>query len=182
MATTVVPPEFGALVTGSDYVVHAVVRKVSAEKRPSARGVKIFTRVELETIEVVTGAPPATIVLELLGGAVGGEELIVDGMPRFAVGDEDILFVSGNGRAACPLYGMMHGRYAIERDPVAKRAYVVRSDGAPLRDTAQVSTALAEQRMSAAAGQVAAATALSPTEFIRRIRAANTDDNRNRTR
>src|SRR5436190_19244520 len=69
-ATTVTPPEFVTLVNDSDYIVHAVVKSVHAEKRPAVRGVKIFTLVELEVIEVVAGKPPASIVLVLLGGKV----------------------------------------------------------------------------------------------------------------
>lgn len=170
-ATTVVPPAFDALVNGSDYIVRAVVKSVAAEKRAGARGVKIVTRVELEVLEVVAGNPPENVTLELLGGTVGKETLSVRGMPQFHVGDEDILFVSGNGRTICPLYGMMHGRYAIERDAASGRRYVVRSDGMPLRDTAQISTPLAEHDApDAARGRAMAVTALGPTEFIRQIK------------
>ena len=173
--TTVVPPAFDALVNESDYIVRAVVKHVSAEKRPGARGVKIVTRVELDVLEVVAGNPPENVTLELLGGTVGDETLSVRGMPQFREGDEDILFVSGNGRTICPLYGMMHGRYAIERDAASGRKYVVRSDGMPLRDTAQISTPLAEHHDDAPETmrqRSAAAAALGPTDFIRQIKSA----------
>ena len=94
-ATTVVPPEFPTLVNESDYIVHAVTKSVNAEKRIGPNGIKIFTRVELEVIEVVAGTPPAKIVLELLGGRVGDEVMKIEGMPRFHVGDEDIRFLDG---------------------------------------------------------------------------------------
>ena len=174
-ATTVVPPAFDALVNESDYIVRAVVKNVSAEKRASARGVKIVTRVELDLLEVVAGSPPANVTLELLGGTVGEETLNVRGMPQFQVGDEDILFVRGNGRTICPLYGMMHGRYAIERDAASGRRYVVRSDGMPLHDTAQISTPLAEHDHDGPETmrqRSAASAALGPTDFIRHIKSA----------
>lgn len=181
-ATTVVPPTFDALVNQSDYIVRAVVKNVSAEKRAGTRGMKIVTRVELDVLEVVAGDPPADVTLEFLGGTVGDETLSVRGMPQFRAGDEDILFVSGNGRTICPLYGMMHGRYAIERDAVSGRKYVVRSDGMPLRDTAQIASPLAERALSKAAYQLAAAAALEPAEFIRRIRATKTKASDARTK
>ncbi len=170
--TTVVPPEFTELVNGSDYIVHAVVKQVSSEKRARGNGVKIVTLVELEVIEVVAGTPPEKVTLELLGGKVGDEELRVVGMPQFAVGDEDILFVSKNGRAVAPLYAMGHGRYGVERDGASGRTWVKRADGVPLQDTAQVSLPLAKggtgELVRRAAGL---SSALEPAEFIRRIRA-----------
>jgi hypothetical protein len=171
-ATTVVPPEFDALVNESDYVVHARVSAVSAEKRVSERGAKIVTKVELEVIEVVAGTPPAKIVLELLGGRVGEEKMAVGGMPRFQVGDEDVLFVSGNGRSICPLYGMMHGRYSVEQDPATGRKFVRRSDGVPLSSTRQITAPMAEGTSAKSTGRAAAEAALGPAEFIREIRAA----------
>ena len=178
-ATTVVPPEFQTLVNDSDYIVHAVTTSVSAEKRTGPGGVAIFTHVELQVVEVVAGTPPAKITLELLGGRVGNEALSVEGMPRFQVGDEDILFVSGNGRTICPLYGMMHGRYSVQKDPATARRYVARSDGEPLRTTAQIASSIAEQGTVEPARRAAAvAAALDPAEFIRQIRAAVRPDAR----
>lgn len=175
-ATTVVPPDFSAMVNGSDYVVHAVVRSVEAQKRVRAGAPKIFTRVELEVIEVVAGKPPAKIVLELLGGRVGDEELTVDGMPRFAVGDEDILFVSGNGRAICPLYAMMHGRFPIVATSDGRRV-VARSSGVPLLATAEIGMPLPEpHRAEAWRDTGGAAGGLSPGEFIQQIRATVTPE------
>lgn len=170
--TTVVPPEFTELVNGSDYIVHAVVKSVTAEKRPRGNGVKIVTLVELDVIEVVAGTPPEKVTLELLGGKVGEEELRVVGMPEFKVGDEDILFVSRNGRAVAPLYAMGHGRYAVTREAESGRKRVMRADGAPLQDTAQVSLPLAKGGTGELARRrMALSSALEPAEFIQRIRA-----------
>lgn len=177
-ATTVVPPDFTALVNGSDVILHAITRGVESEKRVGARGVKIVTRVDLEIVEVVAGAAPAHLTLELLGGRVGDERLTVAGMPQFRVGDEDILFVSGNGRTICPLYAMMHGRYAIGHDDATGRRYVMRSDGTPLRSVAQISAPLVERAPAEAERRAAVAVALDPAEFIRQIRAAMKPDGR----
>lgn len=172
-ATTVVPPEFPALVNDSDYIVHAVTRSVTADKRTDARGTRIYTRVELEVVEVVAGTPPAMIVLEMLGGRVGDEVMTVEGMPRFRVGDEDVLFVSGNGRSICPLYGMMHGRYPVETDSTTGRRHITRSDGMPLSDPAQVASPIGDAAIATTANaRVAAAGALNPADFIRQIKAA----------
>jgi hypothetical protein len=104
--------------------------------------------------------------------------MTVGGMPRFEVGDEDVLFVSGNGRSICPLYGMMHGRYSVERDPATGRKFVTRSNGVPLRSTTQVSAPMERGVLEKSRGRIAVDTALGPADFIRQIRAAVKPDTR----
>lgn len=169
-ATTVVPPEFPQLVSGSDCIVRAVVKNVTSVKKSRGHGVKIFTEVELTVTEVIAGNPPANLTLELLGGKVGEQELMVEGMPQFHAGDEDILFVSGNGKNISPLYGMMHGRYRVLKD-TAGRSYVARSDGEPLRTTAQISTPMGESTGDTRSAQATVA-ALTPEDFIAQIKAS----------
>ena len=171
-ATTVIPPSFDQLVNESDFVVRAVVKTVTSEVRVSSTGSrKIYSKVELDVKEVVAGTPPATVVLELLGGTVGSEAMWIEGAPRFNAGDEDILFVKGNGHTIYPLFAIMHGRYPILHESGTGRAYVARSDRSPLRAVSDVALPLAE---GAAAAPVAnaAASALSPEEFTRQIKAA----------
>lgn len=171
-ATTVRPPAFERLVKGSDYVVHGVVRAVTAEKRLRHGAPKIITRVDVEVLEVITGTAPQVVSLELLGGQVGTERLFVDGMPRFEPGDEEILFVQGNGRSICPLFAMMHGRYSVVAESGTGRKLVRRSDGMPLQNTAQISTPLAGAHPPATGAQrPSAASALTAGEFIRHIKA-----------
>lgn len=174
--TTVVPPEFPQLVSGSDCIVRAVVKSVSSVKKSRApgRSAKIFTEVELQVTEVIAGNPPANLTLEMLGGRVGNQELTVEGAPQFHVGDEDILFVSGNGQNLSPLRGMMYGRYPILKDAATGRAYVARADREPLRSTAEVSVPLGERASPAEqpSAQAGTAAVLSPEEFIRLIKAS----------
>ncbi|MBS0630963.1 MAG: hypothetical protein JSS11_03550 [Verrucomicrobia bacterium] len=171
-ATTVVPPEFSQLVSGSDCIVRAVVKNVTSVKKSRApgRSAKIFTEVELQVIEVIAGTAPASLTLEMLGGRIGDQELTVEGAPQFHVGDEDILFVRGNGRNISPLYGMMHGRYRVLKDAAGRR-YVARSDGEPLRTTAQISTPMGESTGDTRSAQ-ATSVALTPEDFIAQIKAA----------
>lgn len=170
-ATTVIPPEFDQLVNETDYVVRAVVKSVNAEYRVGPDGRTIITFVELEVREVILGTPPARVVLEMLGGIVGDNELEVVGAPKFKVGDEDILFVSGNGRTISPLFAMMHGRYPILRDPNSGRSYMARNNHTPLTDPADVSLPLEE---NAAPPPLATSPAqgLTPEQFALRIKAA----------
>jgi hypothetical protein len=172
-ATTVAPPSFSQLVNGSDYIVRARVKSVKSEWKEKEGQRHIFTAVELEVLEVIRGTPPQPLVLEMLGGKVGEDELVVQGMPRFAVGQEDILFVRGNGRQFFPLTAAMHGRYPIHRD-ARGNASVARSNDEPLHDAAEVALPITGHATpSAAARSPGAPPALTPEQFVRQIRSAD---------
>lgn len=168
-ATTVIAPDFESLVSGADYVVRAVVKSVTSEYRTTPKGQAIFTKVELQVLETITGTPPSPLVLQLLGGTVDGMTMQVEGVPQFKVGDEDILFVQNNGRQFYPLVGIMNGKYPVKRDAATGAAYVARSNGVPLYDANDV-----KQEMGSAAtaqAQHAGQTPLTPEAFAARIRA-----------
>lgn len=171
-ATSVVPPEFDELVGESDAVIRTRVLEVRSEIAATPRGRAIISKVTLEVLDTLVGSAPAQVVLVVLGGRVGNEEMRIEGISQFAVGDEDFLFVQGNGQQAIPLVGAMHGRYPVRRDATA-RAYVTRDNGVPLLDVAEVGHPLAagggaqlQQR------QRQVADALSAADFAARIRDA----------
>ena len=66
---------------------------------------QIITKVELDVREIIAGTPPSPLVLTMLGGRIGEEELQVDGAPGFRAGDEDILFVRPGARKLFPAFG-----------------------------------------------------------------------------
>ena len=128
-----------------------------------------MTTVELDVRQVIAGAPPVPLVLTMLGGKVGAEEMRVEGAPTFHVGDEDILFVRGNGRNFSPLVALMHGRYPVVRG-AAGREYVARANGAALFSEQDVSLPMGAP--STVKSEQATAAPLSPEEFVRRIQTA----------
>lgn len=176
-ATTVIPPDFDQLVNESDYIVRAVVESIRAEYRDGPQGRLIVTKARLRIRETTAGQPPAVVELEMLGGQIGDDRLIVNGAPIFRVGDEDFLFVRDNGRTITPLVAMMHGRYPIFRDEATGREFVARSNDVPLQDVAEVALPLTSgemaerQRRAISPGQ-----ALTPAEFTARIRATRRND------
>jgi hypothetical protein len=172
LGTTVAPPDFATLVNESDYVVHTVVKSVTSEWREKQGHRAIFTLVEVEVLEVINGTPPQPLVLEMLGGRVGSEEMVVQGMPEFVAGQEDILFVRGNGRQFYPLTAAMHGRYPIVHEK-GGRIHVARSNHVPLTNTAEVKLPLDGDGIVGIKQEVRAGSlALSPDDFTRQIRAA----------
>lgn len=170
-ATTVKPPEFPDLVNQSDYIVRAVVKSVTSEyTRPGSR--KIVTLVELDVREIVAGTPPQPLVLRMMGGKIGDDEMILEGAPQFKVGDESILFVQGNGRQIYPLVAMMHGLYAIKRETDGSEI-VTRSNHVPLHDTAEVALPLTSGGVAEVQRRlVGKGSALTPTAFVEQIRSA----------
>src|SRR5437667_11679504 len=89
-ATTVIAPDFDSMFGSSDYIVRAVVKSVTPEWRdnPDKPGSRyIGTMVELDVKEVIKGAPPSPLVLDLVGGKIGDRQLIIDGAPQFNVGE-----------------------------------------------------------------------------------------------
>ncbi len=170
-ATTVIPPTFQQLVNQSDYIVRGVVKSVSAEMSANGQNRHIVTKVEVEVKEVINGTPPQPLVLQMLGGKVGDEEMVVEGSPKFQVGDEDILFVHGNGRQFNPLVGLMHGRFPVRREAATGREYVARSNGAPLYNVNDLVLSMAAAAPKQSALQ-AGAPPLSVADFISQIRTA----------
>lgn len=171
-ATTVKPPTFAQLVNESDYIVRAVVKSVTSEWLGTKEDGRIHTRVELDVREVIAGAPPQPLVLEMLGGKIGDMEMVIQGAPKFQVGQEDILFIQGNGRNIFPLLGIMHGRYPIQKDAGTGREYMTRSNHVPLQDPAEVALPMAEGSAAEMQRRMKTpALALTPAQLIQRVKA-----------
>jgi hypothetical protein len=172
-ATTVVPPQFEELVAKADYIVRAVVKSVNTQMHTDGPHRHIITKVELDVREVISGIPPKPLILEMLGGKVGDEEMTVDGTPKFQIGDEDILFVRGNGVQFCPLVALLHGRYPIKSDASTGRRFMTRGDGSPLANEQEVARPMMlAEKNSPTPAPVPATSALTPSDFVIRIKTA----------
>lgn len=171
-ATTVVPPDFDQLVQSSDYVIRGRVKSLRNEIRVRDGRELPFTQVEIDVKEVIAGTPPAAVVLTMLGGRTSnGGQLTIEGVPQFTVGDEDILFVQGNGTNFHPLNAVMHGRYPVRFDKKLNREYIARANGQPLLATAEVALPLADSKLVRELRRTLRADdALTPREFAESIR------------
>jgi len=173
-ATSVVPPSFPELVAEAEAIYRGTVTSIEARRvaRPDGGNV-IKTFVTFAVDRVLKGATQSEVILEFLGGTVGDESLEVTGMPKFAVGQREFVFVQKNGTQLCPLVGFMHGRYRVLRDADGARDYVARDNGAPLTDTADVELPMTSlpAPMRTARAATAAADALTPAAFEAQVRA-----------
>lgn len=166
-ATSVVAPSFPELVAEAQTILRVRVREVRSAWSDSPQGRVIKTHVTFTILKRIKGDAPDELTLPFLGGEVDGESMHVAGMPRFKVGDRDLLFVSGNRRRFCPLIALMHGRYRVQTDGASRREYVARDDGVPLESEHDVQLPQPGNAMANRLKRVSAA--LAPDEFERRI-------------
>lgn len=163
-AMTVVPPTFEELVAESGHIVRAEVVTVEPFKVTSPDGHEfIKTRVVWKILRALKGDSTQTLSLEFLGGRVGTDALHVPGMPAFAAGDEDFLFIEPDTRVICPLIAAGHGRYRVQRAGAGHREIVMRDNRSPLLSLSEVSASLAT--MPAAAARARISEALTPEAF-----------------
>lgn len=139
-ATSVLAPAFPELVAESALIARVEVAAVTCawvEAPGHGRVIKTFVRFNVR--KVLKGSADATLELSFLGGEVDGQGMRVQGMPEFRVGQHDLLFVGDRGGVrACPLVGLMHGRYRVVTDPATGRDTVARNDRIPLESVHDV--------------------------------------------
>jgi len=137
-AMSVAPPTFPNLVRHAEQIVRAQVIAVSCRWDDSAQGRLIHTYVTCRILRSLTGSQQDSVTLRLLGGQVGDARMVIPDMPTFEVGGTYILFIARNGRAFCPLVGVMHGSYRVVKDPATGSEHVARSNSEPLRTAEDV--------------------------------------------
>ncbi len=121
-ATVMLEASIDELARESDAVVRGKV--VSTEGRKSADGKRIFTRVTVEVAEAWKGAPGKTVVVQVPGGVHGEVGQVVHGAPRFADGEEVVVFLRRlpEGPPGEPttfhVSGLAQGKLRVERDAV----------------------------------------------------------------
>jgi len=113
-AATVVELDLAGLVERAELVLEARVESAVAEV--DARG-RIETRVTLATARTFLGESKARHTIRVPGGVLpDGRGLVIPGLPRLAVDDEAVLFLTKESRAGLRLpVGLAQGRFALER-------------------------------------------------------------------
>ena len=149
-ATTVVPPTFDELVARSQSVFVGQTLDVQSQWVSTSSGRAIVTLVTFKVVRTLKGELGGQTVLEFLGGTVGEYRMEVAGMPKFRVGDEDVLFVDERGQPVSPVVGFMHGRFRILEDPASGRRSVARYNLEPLASVSDLGAPSVPARVSSA--------------------------------
>jgi len=137
-ALSVIPPTFEQLVSTAEVVVDGEVTGVRSELDSHQGRPRVYTYVSIRVIDALKGAPGSTVELRMLGGTVGDVTLQVSGVPKFQVGERNLFFIEGNGVNFCPLVAVPHGYYPIKERASDGEKVVLRSNGEPLAEVAEV--------------------------------------------
>jgi hypothetical protein len=128
-ATTIVPMDLADLTTNAELIFIGTVTDISSER--DAR--TIYSYVTFSDLEVLKGTYlEETIEVRLSGGTVAGETVQVVGMPKFVIGERNLIFLAGNFKFVCPIVGWGQGRFKILRDEITGQEMVFDNSDIPV--------------------------------------------------
>lgn len=133
--TSVRAPGFNTLVDRADFVFTGEMLAQHCEWRVINGRRSLVTLVTFGVERLHKGTAGNLVTLQFLGGTLGEVSLTISEMPKFRDHERVILFVQGNGTAACPVMAFYHGRFALKREN--GREIVLKHDGTPLADIAE---------------------------------------------
>jgi hypothetical protein len=139
-ATLVAPLSLDELVARADMVFEGTVVDVRSSWREGREGRVIMSDVTFRVVRGFKGDPSQQVVLEMFGGTIGKDTMRIAGMPAFAPGDHDVLFVRRGGTSGLPLVGLMYGRFKVSRSPVGQDM-VTTFDGRAINGVSTIGTA-----------------------------------------
>jgi hypothetical protein len=127
-AATLRAMKLADLTHGADVIfVGTAVNTVSAWNADHSR---IYTRTTFQVEDYLKGQAGETIVIETLGGGVGGIGMRVPGMPTFNPQQKHLLFVkTGRVTGTHRVLGWEQGNFRIHKDPRTGREVVSRDLG-----------------------------------------------------
>jgi hypothetical protein len=112
-ATTLARLSLDQIAAGSDAV--ARVRCTAAESR--WENGSIWTLATVDVLESMKGNLPASITIRMPGGRVGHLTATVDATPKFAPGNEVVVFLQRSPAGDFAVAGWAEGTFRISRDP-----------------------------------------------------------------
>ena len=114
-ATTYLPVTFGELVSQADLIFVGNVVDVRPYLLRTRTGTLVKTRVTFRVDDAVYGTSSLVEVFDFLGGEADGYGLAVEGMPKFAVGDREVVFARRKA-SINPIVGFTQGLLRVRRD------------------------------------------------------------------
>jgi hypothetical protein len=166
-AASVIAPTFDGMIARAQVVFVGETLDVRSRWVSTASGPAIVTVVTFKVNRTLKGQLGGQTQLEFLGGTVGEYRMEVPGIPRFRVGDEDVLFVDERGQPVSPVVGFMHGRYRVLEDPGSGRRSVARYIFEPLASVSDIGAATQPARVPSAR---ALSLAAFEDEIVRAVR------------
>jgi hypothetical protein len=98
------------LTARADLVVHGTVRSKTCQRDEAGR---IFTRIQLDVIEVWKGSPRTELVIFHGGGILGQQKTVVSGQAQFELNEEVVVFAALNPRGQAVSLGLAQGKFHV---------------------------------------------------------------------
>lgn len=120
--TRMLPLAIEQLAESSKLVLHGRVQSVRSQRDAEGR---LFTRVEVECLEIWKGKLDGARCTVVAGGGVLGEQQVtVAGQAIYMVGDEVALFLVPHARGEWVTVGLEQGRFRVETEVGTQRKQV----------------------------------------------------------
>jgi hypothetical protein len=104
--------------------------RVSSVESKYDKNKEIYTFVTFDRLDVLAGSYAAPkLTLRFRGGQVDNDVLHVVGSPKFAVDQNVVVFVHGNGRYMVPVVGWTQGVFRIVKDAATGQRVVHDNEG-----------------------------------------------------
>lgn len=130
-ASSVLPLAFDEITERAAAIALVETVHVRADWRTHPQGKHIVTVVTFKLERGLKGQVAQQFEIEFLGGRIGSVGMEVDGMPQFAAGDHDVLFLSKNLHSVAPIVGLYQGRFRVVGDRAKGTDQVLTHDGRP---------------------------------------------------
>jgi len=135
-ATVSVPVEFGEMVRDSQIVVHGRVIDVRSQQTTDRRSIE--TVVTMSVTEVLKGRPGGDVTFRMPGGEVGRYRRVIVGVPRFAPGDDVVVFLRGRAPALPTVFGLDQGLFRVTPGPDGRATVAPAPIAAPASGSVRV--------------------------------------------
>jgi hypothetical protein len=122
-ATTLVPRNFNETVQASQAIAYG--RVVAVRTRASDDRLRVETLVTLSVTSYFKGNFGSEITFVVPGGTLGRYRTVILGAPRFAEGDEVVLFLGARGPSVPFVLGLTRGVFRVVRQPTTGEPMVV---------------------------------------------------------
>lgn len=125
-ATVMVEVQIEDMIRDADVIVHGVIERSDVRLSLRAGHSEPQTITRVRVTRWLKGQGGARVVIREIGGEMQGRGLRIDGIPRYAVGEEVVVFLTRLERDVYRTYGMAQGKMLVRRGVPGVPTRVVR--------------------------------------------------------
>lgn len=135
-ATVIAPADFRDIVGSADIIAYGRVLETAVGSSEDRK--RVYTIVTMQVGTYLKGGPGETLAFQVPGGRIGRYQNVLVGAPRFAAGEEAIVFLDARADGLPVVVGLNQGVFRVRLDRRTQRRIVtpgafMASGGAPER-------------------------------------------------